>query len=102
MVSLKMSKAESAAESAAGKPPEYPWGTRLTLVDEVAHAIFPEMPKVGAEMKIVGTAMVASVNIVQQQGGKTRVSVDLQITDIDAAAAKAKATPNWYGDKPKD
>lgn len=87
MVSLKMSKAEAKAEGygspAELKPPEYPWGTRITLVDEVAHALFPKMPTVGGTVAIEGKAMIASVNIVQQEGGKSRVSIELQLTDLE-------------------
>ena len=108
MVSLKMSKAEAKAEgyvspAAEPTPPEYPWGTRLTLVDEVAKSLFPKMPTVGAQVAIDGLATVASVNIVQQQGGDTRVSIELQLTDIDLEEPEetTSAASKIYGDKPK-
>lgn len=94
MVSLKMTPAEAKSEGYASpaemKAPEYPWGTRLTLVDEAAKALFPKMPVVGSTVAVTGAAIISSVNIVQQEGGDTRVSIELQMTDIDARAVEEK------------
>ena len=85
MVSLKMTQAEAKAEGYTATPsvPEYPWGTSLTLVDEVAKALFPEMPQVGGSVSLDAMATVSYVNIVQQQDGKSRVSIELQLTDLE-------------------
>jgi hypothetical protein len=83
MVSLKMSPAASKAEAAGPEDLEYPWGTRLTLTDEQAKSLFPVMPKIGATVSLDAEATVSSVNIVQQQGGGTRVSIELQITEME-------------------
>lgn len=66
MISLKMTPAEAKAEGLVPgepKPPEYPWGTRLDLVDEVVRQLFPDgLPKVGTKIAIDAFAEVASTN----------------------------------------
>lgn len=88
MIPLKMTPAEAKAEGYGSpmeaKPPAYPWGTRLTLTDEVVRKLFPDgLPKVGAMIAIDAFAEVVTVNETKQQEGPDRVSVDLQLTEMD-------------------
>jgi hypothetical protein len=99
VISLKMTPAEAKAEGYGApvdvKPPAYPWGTRITLTDEVAKEMFPDgLPKVGTAIAIDAFATVASCNMTQQEGGETRLSIELQITDIDIEQdVEEKPTP---------
>jgi hypothetical protein len=88
MVSLKMTPKEAKAEGFGSptdiKPPEYPWGTSLTLTNETAKELFPNgLPDVGTEFKISGTVRVKGKNENQQEGEDVRTSIDLQVTDLD-------------------
>lgn len=107
MVSLKMSAAEAKAEGygspAEIKPPKYPYGTCLHLDNEVAKALFPGgMPTVGQACTVTGNAIVSSVSSSEQEGGKARLSIDLQMTDMDLGGDKPSAAEKLYGkDGPK-
>jgi hypothetical protein len=88
MVSLKMTDAQAKAEGYGKpediKPPEYPWGTRLTVNNDVVKALFPGgMPKIGAEMPVSGKVRVTGVVEEDRQGEPPRLSVDLQMTELD-------------------
>ena len=90
MVSLKMTKAEAKAEGygqavpGESKPPEYPWGTCLTLTDEAVRALFPNgLPKVGDKVALDCMGEIRSTNEVKQDGGASRVSVEIQLTDAE-------------------
>ena len=93
MVSLKMTDAEAKAEGygspTEAKPPEYPWGTCITLADEVVKALFPDgLPKVGLELDMTGKVRVKGAREDQREGDKTRLSVELQLTDIEIPNGK--------------
>lgn len=106
MVSLKMTTAEARAEGygspADVKPPEYPWGTALTLTDEAVKALFPGgLPKVGQEYDIAGRVCVKATREDERQGGEARLSVELQMTDLDipnAGTDKPSAATTIYGE----
>jgi hypothetical protein len=108
-VSLKMTKAEASAEGygspAEVKTPEYPWATCITLTNEVVKALWPDgLPKVGEELPLDVTAKVAGVSASDQDGGTSRVSVDLQLTDIeieDPAETPSAAETIYGADGPK-
>ena len=93
-------KAEGYGKPEDVKPPEYPLGTRLSLTDEVAKALFPKLPEVGKSVALTGAAEVVSINITQQQGGADRICIELQVTDLDATEVETKksASETIYGD----
>lgn len=97
MVSLKMSPEEAKAEGygapAEIKAPEYPWGTCLTLTNEVARALFPNgLPDVGTEFAITGNVRVKGKNEDEREGEKVRTSIDLQMTDLEVPNAVPEVT----------
>lgn len=103
-VSLKMTPAEAKAEGygspAEIKPPEYPWGTVLTLTDEQVKALWPKgLPSTETKLTLDVSAYVKRVSV-DEQGGEKRVSVDLQLTDIATetdADSDLSAADRLYG-----
>jgi hypothetical protein len=106
-VSLKMTKAEASAEGygspAEVKTPEYPWATCITLTNEVVKALWPDgLPKVGEELPLDVTAKVAGVSASDQDGGTSRVSVDLQLTDIGPCRNAKRGGNDLRRGRPQD
>ncbi len=105
MVSLKLTpkeaKAEGYAAPAEPQAPEFPYGTRLEVMDETAKALFPKAPDVGQVVKIDGLAIVTSINITKQQEGGDRLFICLQVTDLEVKPTEEKkgAAEVLYGDK---
>ena len=79
---------------------DYPWGLRVTLNNEVMKKLGIGLPKVGAEMMLIGKVKVLSTST-RQDGEETNSNVDLQITDIgladDDAAPQKSAADTLYG-----
>lgn len=79
---------------------DYPWGLRVTLNNEVMKKLGIDLPKVGAEMMLIGKVKVLSTST-RQDGEETNSNVDLQITDIgladDDAAPQKSAADTLYG-----
>ena len=105
MVSLKMTPAAAKAEGYGSpeeiKPPEYPWGTRLTINNEAVTALFPKgLPKVGDECAITGKVRVIGVIEEDRQDSPPRLSVDLQVTDLEIPQGEEKpsAASRMYGE----
>jgi hypothetical protein len=83
-VNLKLDPASKRTlmEPAQPEPPQYPWGTRLTLDDEVLKKLgLDKLPEVGAELVVYGMAKAVAVRSDATEHGGSR-SVELQITDL--------------------
>lgn len=103
MVSLKMTPDEAKAEGFGKpediKPPEYPWGTSITITNESAKGLFPNgLPDVGTEFAISGTVRVKGKNEDEREGEKVRTSIELQVTDLDVpnTVPKKSAADTMY------
>jgi hypothetical protein len=82
------------------KGPRYPYGMELRLDTETLDKLGIDLSdyKVGESCVIEAKATVTRLSESQQQGGKDRRDLELQITDIaigaDKAGKKAKASGN--------
>ena len=87
-VSLKRTAADRAEEkkemTAEYKPPEYDYGTCLSLDQDMLKKLGLDVSKlaVGDKFNIAGAASVKAVSMSDREGGKARTSLELQITDL--------------------
>lgn len=105
MVSLEMTAEEAREEGygspAEAKPPKYPWGTSITLVDEAARGAFPAgIPAVDTECTVIAKVYVKGVNSTEREGGEKCLALDLQFTEIEVhpVAEKPSAAQAIYGE----
>ncbi len=62
---------------------EYPWGLRISLDDETLTKLgMAELPKIGAEYKLVALACVVSISQNESSEGKPSRHVELQIEQM--------------------
>jgi hypothetical protein len=96
MINLKSKptpkKGQNAAQSLAAPAydePAYPYGLTLRMNTEVLDKLgIKDLPKVGTKVRIVAMAEVSSVGQHQERDGDDNRHVELQITDMEAPAAK--------------
>ena len=86
MKSMKLSPAEKEKSMpvATGKMdgPQYPWGLRITLDNDVLEKLGISLPRVGEKIRIDAIAEVKSVHASESEDKKKYASCELQITDI--------------------
>lgn len=109
LVSLKLDPADAKEEAGCVPecdPPLYPYGTCLYLdEDEQVRLGIKEMPGVGTEFPIEGVVIVTGTSERQMQDGKTRKTLDLQITSMGLGITEepdttmGKAAQTLYGKK---
>lgn len=91
-VSLKRTAADRAEEqkemTAEYKPPEYDYGTCLSLDGEMCKKLGIDASKIkaGDKFNVVGSAYIKAISLSDREGGKARTTVELQITDLGVAA----------------
>ena len=87
-VSLKKTAADRAEDqremTADFKPPEYGYGTCLSLDNDLLKKLGLDVSKlsVGDKFNLVGSASVKAVSSSEREGGKARMSLELQVTDL--------------------
>lgn len=99
-ISLKMTPTEAKAEGYGAppeiKPPEFTWGSSISLTPEQTKGLFPGgIPQVKTVLKLDVSAIVDGLNVDRQDTSK--VAVDLQFTDI-AIETEPDRDLNYYGD----
>lgn len=104
-VSLKKSPADRAEEvremKAEYKPPEYDYGTCLSLDSDLCKKLGLDATKikVGEKFNITGQAMIKAVSMSDRDGGKAQTRVELQVTDLGVEAVSEKtAAKTMYPD----
>ena len=105
MVPMKVDheKAEESYEEKSLAVPQmdYPYGRKICLDETSIQKLgLGELPKVGAQMKVVALCSVVSVSSYQNSEDGPQRSIDLQITDMGLGEAKsAKVSPEvLYGE----
>lgn len=85
----KLSKEETAKmeEPTSAASDSYPYGFRLTFESEQVEKL-PEMQKykVGEKVKIGGIGEVTSIRMNEEQGGKKRYTVEIQLHKVGCAS----------------
>lgn len=80
--------------------PDYPWGLRITLDEAQLAALGMEaLPAVGGPIGLEAAAVVMSASE-EQVDGKTRRTLQLQITDLAVAAAGTSKLARMYEGDP--
>ena len=85
MVSVKLTKkqAEGVVSPSKSETPEYPYGMRITLEDDLLKKLgIGTLPAVGKKGHIMANCYVANVSSNESEGGGKRRSLELQITDL--------------------
>jgi hypothetical protein len=100
LVSLKKSKnSEASGEVEEYTEPEYPWGTRVSLEnDSLEKMKITDLPEVGKEMMMMAKVKVVETSSRENEEGKKRRSVDLQITDMAFEEEKKDPATAIYGE----
>lgn len=83
MISMKTSKKDNEVASDSMDAPEYPYGLRIVLDNEILEKLgITALPEVGERMHLVAHVTVRSVSEYEHQGEGLLRSVELQITDM--------------------
>lgn len=95
LVSMKRPKEEKHDDKACDpcefERPDYPYGTRLNLEEDQLESLgLKAMPPAGAQIRIEGLGEVIGVRE-EQVEGKTRRSLEIQITDLGLDAGPEKS-----------
>lgn len=91
-VSLKRTAADRAEQqkemTAEYKPPEYDYGTCLSLDGDMLKKLGMDASKLkaGDKFNLVGAAYVKAISLSDREGSKARTSVELQVTDMGVSA----------------
>lgn len=79
--------------------PDFPWGTRLCLEDEQLQKLGLEsMPAAGARLQIGGVGEVIGFRE-EQVDGKTKRTLDIQITELGVEGIGRPIAQRMYPDK---
>lgn len=103
--SLKFTPEENAknspsAISSPGDKPAYPYGTRICLDDSSLKKLgISNLPPVGTKMTVKAIVEVCSTSEYDSVDGGARMSLDLQVTDIELGKAKNDVDPEKIYDK---
>lgn len=74
-----------------GDEPRYPYGLCLSLgKDELEKLGITALPKVGSEMMVTAKAYVKSTSAYETQGEGEKMSIELQITDMELGSNGAQ------------
>jgi len=94
-------EAKEYTEPSVADAPKYPWGLCITLNDDSLEKLnVTTLPAVETVVTIVAKATVSRISEDQTQGGETRRSMDLQITDMQlggVADLAGRAADSLYG-----
>lgn len=75
--------------------PQYPYGLCITLGKEELEKLgITALPKVGSEMMITARAYVKSTSAYETQGEGERMSIHLQITDMEIGSNPGQRNDN--------
>lgn len=78
-----------------GDEPQYPYGLCISLEqDDLEKLGITALPKVGVEMTVTARAYVKSTSAYDTQGEGKRMSVSLQITDLELGGGQNERTDN--------
>lgn len=87
LISMKQSNKSETGVMPAYEEPEYPYGLCLDLNDESLKKLgFTTPPAAGTEVMITARAYISRSSIDDTQDGGKRISMGLQITDMDISA----------------
>jgi hypothetical protein len=96
MVSMKLSKKETASKSEVAADIEYGYGLMIHLEKEQVNALKLGTPKPGAKVSIKALAVVQNISMSQDKQGIDK-HVCLQITDMEATISGKDAASTLYG-----
>lgn len=80
---------------------KYPYGLKLNIDEQVYRKLeFKEVPQIGQKFMIMALAEVCSVYSEKSMDGQDRISISLQITDMEAKKSEKQKSPEkaLYGD----
>lgn len=105
LVSMKMTPAErkEAVTPSDYKPPEYPYGLRVTLDSDALEKLgISKLPDVGTEFELVARVEVCARSEHESEGSRNK-SMELQLTDVALGepATEGKRAKVLYGDSAK-
>lgn len=103
MVCEKENRPEGAPESMDG--PRYPYGLKLNIDEQSYRKLeFKETPQIGEKFMVVALAEVSSVYSEKAMDGVDRISIGLQITDMEVKKSEKQKSPEkaLYGDDAKE
>lgn len=101
MVNMKMSakEAQEWTQPTPADAPEYPWGLCLDLDEESLTKLgITSLPAVGTTMTLQALVTVTRTSSSSTQGDGQRLSMGLQVTDMEIAPAQRSAADRLFGE----
>lgn len=96
MVSMERESLPQASQPVNPDSYKYPYGLKICLSKEELDKLgIKELPKLGANMKVMATVEVCGVSMSEYEGGEYR-SVDLQIVEMGIEGKKADPASKLY------
>jgi hypothetical protein len=90
-------KKEMAQPSVVSSAPKYPYGLKIHFDEDSFSKLGIEPPKVGTKFMVLAIAEVCDVHQEKYDGDVPRVSVGMQITDIDLKSKEKEESEDIAG-----